>query len=118
LSCPCLYPLIVIEKLEDDSELIFYGMPEDEEMRKPGNIELIEETTDSGKKEEFVAVMWKKPTDFDHVKRYEVNNHYVYAGCNNDSTTVIDGQMKCDRKDLYIVLHPVKEWVKDHIIER
>jgi len=88
-------------------------MPEDEDFRRPINIELIEKDN-----KEYVAVTWKKPTDYDHLKSYEVNDHLVFAGCSNDNTKVEDGQMKCDRKDLYVVLHPVREWLKDHVIER
>jgi len=72
-------------------------------------IEYREEEDLDGILREYMEVRWK---DIDHndINRYDVSGHIMYAGCPKD-------ELKCDSKGVYTVLHPIDEWIKDHIIE-
>lgn len=66
----------------------------------------------------YVAVTWQKVKDGDVVKKYDVVGHIVTAGCQLEETSKgEDGKLVCDEKSIYKVLHPVEEFVDQHIIE-
>lgn len=121
MTCPCKYPIVEIDKdikinmNEIDylnPDMVTYWGPDDEEQRIPIKIEEVKE---NGK--QYVAVMWKDPGNA-KVQSYIVNGHYVYAGCDYDSLVKKGNGMRCEEKELYVVMHPKKEWYKDHIIRR
>lgn len=100
---------------DDGDRLRYIFVKEDKidgQFNKPVDIDVVER---DGK--DFVAVMWKRPTHYDSIKMYEVNGHFVYAGCSVDEATIKNGKMKCEEKDLYIVLHPIREWADEHIVD-
>lgn len=101
------------EDEDGDDELIYYAMPEDEELRKPLDIDIV----DGEEGEHFVAVLWRNITGDDHIKEYEVNGHLVFVGCSSEEAMSKNGKFYCGDKDLFLVLHPIDEWLQDHIIE-
>lgn len=66
----------------------------------------------------YVAVKWKDITPDMHIKKYDVVGHVVFAGCElSDASKEENGNLKCDTKSIYMVLHPLEEWAKNHLIE-
>ena len=66
----------------------------------------------------YMSVTWQKVKDGDLVKKYDVANHVVTAGCQpEEASKGEDGKLICDEKNIYVVLHPVQEWVEQHIVE-
>jgi len=66
----------------------------------------------------YIAVKWQKIKDGAIVKKYDVVGHIVTAGCQpEEASTGEDGKLVCDEKNIYVVLHPVEEFVERHIIE-
>ena len=63
---------------------------------------------------EYVAVLWTDPEGAE-LNLTEVNDHLVYSGCNYDELIKKNGKMKCKEPQLYLVLHPKKEWESYHI---
>ncbi len=116
MVCVCKYPLVFIDNRNGDS-ISYISIPEevfeDEESIDNPEFEEVTEEGFDGKMHDFMAVIWKNPKDA-VTKKYDVNDHIVIAGC--DSST--DGKkMKCKKKELYMVLHPVDEWISHHIVE-
>jgi hypothetical protein len=67
---------------------------------------------------DYVAIKWKDITPDLHVKKYDVVGHVVFAGCElSEALKEKDGNIKCDTKSIYMVLHPLDEWVENHIVE-
>lgn len=67
---------------------------------------------------EYVKVVWMKIKDGDVVNKYDVVDHIVTAGClPEDASKGEDGHMVCTEKSIYTVLHPIKEFVEQHVIE-
>jgi len=101
MTCICLYPKLIYI---DDNE--FLALPTDEFPEfSLVTVPKIEYDDDN----EWVIVIWDADFDTSFIKRYEVNNHIVYAGCGN-------GRDVCEKKDKIYVLHPVDEWEREHII--
>jgi len=66
----------------------------------------------------YIAVTWQKVKDGDVVKKYDVVGHVVTAGCQlEEASKGEDGKLVCDEKSIYVVLHPIEEWIEQHIIE-
>lgn len=66
----------------------------------------------------YIVVTWKKVEDGDIVKKYDIVGHLVTAGCQlEDASKGEDGKVVCDEKNIYVVHHPVEEWIDQHIIE-
>lgn len=65
----------------------------------------------------YMSVTWKPVQDGDVVKKYDVAGHVVTAGCQLEEATKEDGKLVCDTKSIYVVLHPIEEWIDHHIIE-
>lgn len=63
---------------------------------------------------EYMAVVWKDPKNAT-TKKYDINNHIVVAGC--DFPTEKKGKLKCVDKQIYVVLHPIDEWIEHHMIK-
>ena len=84
------------------------SMPNDEEFRRPQEIK---KTTYKGIK--YMAVQWQNVGD--NWKEYEINDHIVLAGCNNEGLKKKRGKMVCDEKDIFVVFHPINEWMEYHI---
>ena len=67
---------------------------------------------------DYIAVTWQKVKDGDVVKKYDVNSHVVTAGCQlGEASKEEDGKLACDEKNIYVVLHPIEEWIEQHIVE-
>ena len=116
IVCVCRYPLVFIDTRNGDS-ISYISIPE-EVFEDEGGIdnpefeEIAEEGFD-GEMHDYMAVIWKNPEDA-ITKKYDVNEHIVISGC--DAST--DGKkMKCKKKELYVVLHQIQEWIDNHIIE-
>ncbi len=120
ITCPCLYPLIVTVTDDDGDKTTYWAMPDDELDNEKFKIPEINNIIENGK--EYVAIIWENPKDENgnviaDIKRYEVNNHFMFAGCNFGDKLKKGGKMVCREKELYIVLHPKLEWENYHIRE-
>lgn len=118
--CVCKYPLLIIDK-RDGQEVEYLAMPleviEDGELPVP-DIDVLETEGLDGITRYYMAVTWKDVTPNLHVKKYDVLGHVVTAGCElSEAIKGEDGQLQCDSKGIYVVLHPIEEWMDRHIIE-
>lgn len=117
MVCPCKYPLHVIDNRDDD-EIEYLAFPDDYIDDVDGEIavpefDIIEEKGFDGKVHEYMAVMWHDPSNA-ITKKYDVAEHIVIAGCESKS----DGKkIQCKKKELYIVMHPLDEWLEHHVVE-
>ena len=114
MTCPCLYPMVITVTDEDGDKNTYWAMPDDELDNGKFEIPTLDYIKKDGK--DYVAVMWNDPKNAD-LKSYEVNEHYVYAGCSFGDKLKRGGKMVCREKELYIVLHPKEEWNSYHIRE-
>ncbi len=106
---------MVITVTDDDSDkTTYWAMPDDEIDNGEFDIPEISDITEDEKN--YVAVMWKDPKGA-KVNRYEVNEHFVYAGCSFGDALKKGGKIVCKEKELYIVLHPKLEWENYHLRE-
>ena len=133
--CICKYPLLIIDN-RDGKGIEYFAMPI--EAIKGGDMPIpdidYEETKGlDGITRGYISVTWQKVKDSDIVKKYDVVSHVVTAGCQLEEaskgedtclangvctiTDVKDGKLTCDEKNIYVVLHPVTEWVEQHIVE-
>ncbi len=118
--CVCKYPLMIIDK-RDSQDIEYLAMPleviEDGEISVP-DIDVLDTEGLDGIIRHYVAVTWKEVTPDLHVKKYDVVGHVVTAGCEiSEASKGEDGHLQCDSKDIYVVLHPLEEWIDKHIIE-
>jgi hypothetical protein len=118
--CVCKYPLLILDK-RDSQEVEYLAMPleviEDGELPVP-EIDTLETEGLDGIIRYYVSVTWKPVTPDMHVKKYDVVGHVVTAGCElSEAIQGEDGHLQCDSKSIYVVLHPIEEWVEKHIIE-
>jgi hypothetical protein len=118
--CVCKYPLMVIDK-RDGQEVEYLAMPleviEDGEFPIP-DIDTVEAEGLDGIIRYYISVTWKQITPDMHVKKYDVVGHVVTAGCElSEATKGEDGHLQCDSKSIYVVFHPIEEWIEKHIIE-
>lgn len=115
IVCPCRFPLVFLDNRDGDN-ISYISIPEDV-FEDEGSIDnpKFEEVTEEGfdkKTHDYMAVIWKDPKNA-ITKKYDVNDHIVIAGCDASS----DGKkMKCKKKELYMVLHPIDEWISYHIV--
>lgn len=118
--CICKYPLLVIDN-RDGKGVEYVAMPI--EAIKEGDIPIpdidYEETEGlDGIVRGYISVTWQKVKDGDIVKKYDVVSHVVTAGCQlEEASKGEDGKLVCNDKNIYVVLHPVQEWVEQHIVE-
>lgn len=117
MVCPCEYPLVFFDD-RGEEEISYISIPE-EEFEELGSIsnpifEEVKETGFDGEIHDYMGVMWKDPKNAT-VKKYDVNDHIVYAGC--DFPIEKKGKIKCAEKELYLVLHPIDEWIDHHMIK-
>lgn len=118
--CICKYPLMVTDK-RDGQEIEYLAMPleiiDGGEIPVP-DIEIQDAEGLDGIFRRYVAVKWKDITPDLHVKKYDVVGHVVFAGCElSEALKGENGNIKCDTKSIYKVLHPLEEWVENHLIE-
>lgn len=118
--CVCKYPLMIIDK-RDAKEIEFIAMPleviNDGELPVP-DIDTLETEGLDGIVRHYVSVTWRPVTPDMHTKKYDVVGHVVTAGCElSEAIQGEDGHLQCDSKSIYVVLHPLEEWVEKHIIE-
>jgi hypothetical protein len=70
---------------------------------------------------QFAKVTWKKPAVDSYTKKYEVKGHIVIAGCKHSETSKMfdeaEGKEKlqCTEKEIFSVLHPIEEFLNEHI---
>ncbi len=118
--CICKYPLMVIDK-RDDEDIEYLAMPLeiiDTGIIPVPDLEIQDAEGLDGIVRRYVAVKWKDITPDLHVKKYDVVGHVVFAGCELSETLKGEnGNLKCDTKSIYMVLHPLDEWAEKHIIE-
>ena len=117
--CVCKYPLMIIDKREA-KEIEYLAMPleiiDGAEMPVP-DIEIQDTEGLDGIFRRYVAVKWKDITPDLHVKKYDVVGHVVFAGCELSETLKEEnGNLHCDTKSIYKVLHPFDEWKENHVI--
>lgn len=116
--CVCKFPLIIIDNREGKT-IEYIAMPTEivsgGDMPVP-TIEFIETEGLDGIKRDYIAVQWQELTH-DNVKEYDVAEHVVIAGCDPSSVSIVDGELKCESKDIYLVLHPFKDWTTQHFIQ-
>jgi len=96
----------------DGDKITYWSLPDDEIDGETFSIPEFHYTERKGK--EYMAVLWNDPKDAD-LKLTEVNDHFVYSGCNFDELIKKNGKMKCKEPQLYLVLHPKEEWESYHI---
>lgn len=118
--CVCRYPLLIFDKREKQ-EVEYLAMPleviEKGELPVP-EIDTVETEGLDGITRYYISVTWKPVTPDMHVKKYDVVGHVVTAGCDlSEATKGEDGHLQCDSKSIYVVLHPIEEWIEKHIIE-
>lgn len=81
------------------------------------DIELIQTEGLDGIIRDYIAVVWQE-LKHNNTKKYDVAGHIVIAGCDpSTASKEDDGSLICTDKNVYIVLHPVQEWIDQHIIE-
>lgn len=116
--CVCKFPLIIIDTREGRA-IEYIAMPREivdgGDMPVP-TIEPIETEGLDGIKRRYIAVQWQELTH-DNVKEYDVAGHVVIAGCDPSSVSIVDGEWKCESKDIYLVLHPFDDWAIQHFIQ-
>lgn len=67
---------------------------------------------------DYVSVRWQDILPSMHTKKYDVKGHVVTAGCElSEAIKEEDGNLQCDSKSIYMVLHPLEEWKEKHVIE-
>lgn len=80
---------------------------------------------------QFMKVTWQKITREDsekyHIKEYDIRGHIFSAGCEysdvikelefDDLLGKEKEVLKCTEKDIYVVLHPINEFLEQHIVE-
>ena len=117
--CVCRYPIFIID-LRDGvgKEIEFYALPVQvigEEMGGEPFIprmEIEERESFSGIIGDYMKIIWDDPPK--GVKEYDVNGHIVQAGCPVDEHGNVE---KCDTKSVFVVYHPLQEWISEHLIE-
>lgn len=124
--CVCKYPIFVLDQRDgvgkdeegNDKEIEFYALPVQvigEEMEGEPFIpamEIEERESFTGITGSYMRVEWQKaPKD---AKAYDVNGHIVLAGCPVDKHGNVE---MCETKFVFVVYHPLSEWMSDHIIE-
>ncbi len=111
-----MYPIVFVDDRDGDY-LSYISIPE-EVLEDEGGVdnpefEEVKEEGFDGKIHDYMAVIWRNPKNAT-TKKYDVNEHIVIAGC--EAST--DGKkMKCKKKELYMVLHPIQEWTDHHIVK-
>jgi len=116
--CPCKYPLVILDT-RDGSIVEYIALPT--ELVKGGDmpvpsIDIVDTEGVDGVKRKYAAVQWQE-LNHTNVKEYEVSGHTVIVGCESSAVSMQDGEMKCDSKSMYIVLHPFDEWVDNHFVQ-
>ena len=111
---------MIIDK-RDAKEVEYIAMPleviEDGELPVP-DIDVQEAEGLDGIIRNYVAVRWQDIMPNMHTKKYDVVGHVVTAGCElSEASKGEDGHLKCDSKNIYMVLHPLEEWMEKHVIE-
>ena len=71
-------------------------------------MEIVKEIGFDNIQREYMKVKWQDIPK--NAKRYNVNEHIVMAGCQED-------QLKCDSKSIFAVSHPIEEWNINHMID-
>jgi hypothetical protein len=77
---------------------------------------------------QFVKVKWHKLNDKlndEYTKKYDIREHIVVAGCKhsdalkNKEFDELEGKEKlhCTEKEVFSVLHPIDEFLNQHIME-
>lgn len=116
--CVCKYPLIIVDTREG-KEIEYIAMPTEivsgGDMPVP-TIEPIETEGLDGIKRRYIAVQWQELTH-ENVREYDVAGHVVIAGCDPSSVSIVDGEWKCESKDIYLVLHTFEDWTIQHFIQ-
>lgn len=116
--CVCKYPLIIIDN-RDGENVQYTAMPTDliegGDIPAPTIVPIKTEGLD-GILRNYIAVQWQQLTH-QNIKGYDVVGHVVYAGCEPSEIKIVDGEVKCDSKKIYIVLHPEEEWIDHHMIQ-
>jgi hypothetical protein len=119
--CICKYPLMITDKREGQ-EVEYLAMPL--EIIEGGivpvpDIEVQNTEGLDGIKRRYVAIKWKDITPDLHVKKYDViGGHIVFAGCElSEALKEDNGNLRCDAKSIYKVLHPYEEWIENHVVE-
>lgn len=111
MTCPCKFPLVFVDDRDDDNSYIAIPEEDFEDMGSVSVPTFKEIIYEDG--EEYMSVLWKDPENA-YTKKYIVNGHIVIAGC---EATINGKEIKCRDKELYVVLHPIDEWINYHIIE-
>jgi hypothetical protein len=110
--CICRYPIMITDKRFGDSN-IYMSMPLEilggmAELPLP-DMEIVDEIGFDNIKHKYMKVKWQDVIP-SGAKRYNVNEHIVIAGCQED-------QLSCDSKSIFAVSHPIEEWNENHMIE-
>ncbi len=126
--CICKYPIILIDNREGKA-IEYIAMPTQvinaTDIPIPF-IDPVETEGPDGIKRKYIAVKWQEvPLDKGDsksngvVKRYDhhIPDHIVIAGCEASEISIIDGEMKCDIKSIYTVLHTWEDWRDFHFIQ-
>lgn len=111
-TCSCKYPLIILDE-RDGKEIQFLGMPLDVIGEGNGfdnlpDTEVVETESLTGIIGQYMKVTWQDPPE--SAKKYDVVGHIVVAGCPEED-------LQCDTKNIYVVYHPISEWIDEHIVE-
>lgn len=109
--CVCKYPIMITDKRFGSSD-VFLSMPlevigDGIEIPIP-DMEVVDEVGFDNIKRKYMKVKWQEVPSV--AKRYNVNEHIVMAGCQED-------QLSCDTKSIFSVSHPLDEWNEIHMVE-
>lgn len=113
--CTCKFPLIIVDE-RDGKEIEYFAMPIETIQDGSGgfddsslpDMEVVEAESLTGIIGTYMKVVWKEPHS--GTSKYDVHGHVVVAGCPEDA-------LECDAKNIYVVYHPIEEWIDHHIVE-
>jgi len=101
----------MITDKRDGTDKIFISIPleilDGVEVPIP-DMEVVDEKDFDDKMATYMMIKWQEIPK--NAKRYNINDHIVMAGCQED-------QLSCDTKSIFIVYHPIDEWNAYHMIE-
>lgn len=116
--------------LELDEKIVkFLAVPFDENFGKRGipvpDVEMVYHDVAVGHdiiSKQFMQLTWEKLND-KHYKKYDVKSHFVLAGCETSDTSKVFDELEgkeilmCENKEVYKALHPIDEFLGQHILE-
>lgn len=109
--CSCKFPIIIIDS-RDGKDTEYLSMPleviGDSGFDNIPDMEVVETESLTGIIGSYMKITWQEPPST--AKKYDVQGHIVVAGCPEEA-------LQCDAKSIFVVYHPISEWIDGHIVE-